>query len=362
MNAYTWMMAVVLGLALLLRGNKRNHKVFIVMAVLIMFFIMGFRDADTIGNDSRTSYKWEYNSMDDQEWRDLPKWTDFENNPGLPYFMKTVRAVTGASYQTFIIIESAIIMFAFYHLIQRYSISPIQSICYYWGLLLYLFMFSAIKQALAMSILIFAFDAIMEKRPIKFIIMVIVAAWFHFPALIFLPAYWIAQIKVSRLFLLVLLVALGLTYLFRNQIINLMMIAYGEEESNITLEGVKFIGNKVIIMLFLIVVSIVLRPITSGDYLYGTLLKFVGIATVFQTFCYYNNIFERLADYYFQFAVILLPLVFEKSDQIPIRLAPQTDKMVKTAVPVLSCAFCVWRFAAYIAQDWHFVPYRFFFQ
>lgn len=356
------MMAIVLFLALLMRGNLRGNKKFIIMAVIVMFCIMGLRDADTIGNDSRTSYKWQYNGMDDTEWSDLPGWFDFENNPGLPHLMKAVREYTGADYQTFLAIESAIIMIAFAHLISRYSVSPIQSICYYWGLLFYLFMFSAMKQALAMSILIFAFDAIMDKKPIRFILLVAIATLFHFPALIFLPAYWIAQIKMDRTFIILLIIILGITYVFRDQMINLMMGAYGEEESAITLKGVKFMGSKVVIMAVIIVAALLLRPMSNKDYLYSTLIKFVGIATVFQTFCYYNNIFERLADYYFQFSVIFLPLVFEKSDKIKSAIDNGTAMMIKSFAPALFCGFGIWRFATYIAQDWHFIPYKFFFQ
>lgn len=355
-------MAIVLLLSLLMRGNQKGNKKFIILAVLIMFCIMGFRDADTIGNDSRTSYKWEYNGLAEKEWSDLQGCIVFDENPGLPHLMKAFQETTGADYQTFLAFESAIIMIAFAHLISKYSISPIQSICYYWGLLFYIFMFSAMKQAIAMSILIFAFDAIIDKKPIKFILFVALATLFHFPALIFLPAYWIAQIKMDRTFIVLLIILLGATYIFRDQMINLMMNAYGEEESAISLEGVKFMGNKVVIMVVIIVAALVLRPMSNKDYLYSTLIKFVGIATVFQTFCYYNNIFERLADYYFQFSVIFLPLVFEKNPNIKGRLDTGTANMIKSAAPVLFCGFGVWRFATYIANDWHFIPYKFFFQ
>ena len=362
MNTFTWMIAIVLLLALLLGGNQRGNKKFIIIAVLVMFCVMGLRDANTIGNDSRTSYKWAYNGMDDMEWSDLPGWTDFEENPALPHFMKATREFLGADYQTFLAIESAIIMIAFAHLISKYSVSPIQSICYYCGLLYYIFMFSAMKQALAMSILIFAFDAIMDKKPIRFVLLVFAAALFHFPALIFLPAYWIAQIKMERSFLIMLAALFVVTFIFRDRMINLMMNAYGDEDSAISLAGVTFMGNKVIIMAVIIIAALLLRPMSNKDYLYSTLIKFVGIATVLQTFCYYNNIFERLADYYFQFSVIFIPLVFEKNEQIKSRLDSGTESLIKNAAPILFCCFGIWRFANYIVNDGHFLPYKFFFQ
>lgn len=360
-NAYLLMMLIVLFFALIMDGRRRKNMGFIIVAVIMMFALMGLRDCERIGNDSRTSYLWEYAEVRDGTY-DIPKFYELTENPGLPHFMKAEIAIFGADYQLFLAIEAAIILIGFAHLISRYSVSPVQSVCYYWGLLYYLFMFSATKQALAMTILIFAFDAVIDKKPVRFLLLVLFAAWFHFPAFIFLAAYPMAQIKVGRSYIIFLAAAMVITFIFRNSIINLMMGAYHSEESMIDMGGLVFLGTKVIIMLVIITSALILRPMSSKDYTYSTLMKFMGIAAVLQTFCYYDNIFERLADYYYQFAVIFIPMVFDRSQNIRSGLDSSTAYLVKTVAPYMFGAYGVYRMTNYVAADWHFVPFRFFFQ
>lgn len=361
MNAYVLMMVAVLAFALCARGNQKGNTLFILFALAAMFVIMGLRDVTALGNDSRTSFYWQFQRIVDSAWSELPKFLPGERNPGIVYLLKLV-AAAGGDYYTFNMVFSAIVLISFGFMVKQYSDSPVQSCCYYWGLLTYLLMFDAMKQALAMSVLIFAFDAIIKKKPIRFLLLVLFASCFHYPALVFLPAYLIARVKIERGFLLLMAALLVVVFIFRNQIINFMLAAYKGEDEQISLEGVAFLGTKVIIMLVILVVSIVLRPLGKDDTVYNTLIKFVGVATVFQTFCYYNNIFERLADYYFQFATILLPMVFDSRKQRCRILEPQTERVAKTLASYAFCAFGVWRFANVISNDWHYASFHFFFR
>lgn len=361
MNAYTWMMAIVLGLSLLMRGNKKNCKAFIIISVIAMFCVMGLREATLVGGDSSTSYLHLYQSITETDW-ELFKEEYVGFNAGFFYLMKIVSDLSDGNYQTFIIVISAFIMLCFGHLIKRYSVSPVQSFCYYWGLLQYIFMFSAEKQALAMAVLLLAFDAIVDKKPIRFVVLVLIASQFHFPALVFLPAYWIAKMDVNRNFLVLLAIVLAATYIFRDAILKFMLNAYGDDDFQVTMKGIKFLRNKALIMIVIVVAALILRKPTAEDRVYGILLKFVGVAIVFQTFCGYNNIFERLADYYFQFSVIFIPLVFEKNSKVQCKLDVGLANPIKSFAPVVFCGFGIWRFAGYIkACGSLFLPYVFYF-
>lgn len=361
MNAYTWMVAIVVGLSLIMKGNKKGSKAFIFFAVIAMFCIMGLREATLIGGDSASSYLHGYQKITAMDWETFrEEYNGF--NVGFFYLMKIVSDLSNGNYQTFIIVISAFIMLCFGHFIKRYSTSPIQSICYYWGLLLYIFMFSAEKQAIAMAILLLAFDAIIDKKPIKFIILVLIASQFHFPALVFLPAYWISRMKVNNGYLILLAIVLATTCVFRDAILKFMLDAYGGDDIGVTMKGITFLRNKVLIMIVIVVAALILRSPTEDDYIYSILLKFMGVAIVFQTFCGYNNIFERLADYYFQFAVVFIPLVFEKNSKVQCKLDAGFANPIKSFAPVVFCGFGIWRFAGYIkACGSLFLPYVFYF-
>ncbi len=364
-NAYTLMLAAIILLGFSMHGYVRGNKKYIVIAFLLLFCIMGLRDVNAFGSDasgSNGSYVVSYRGMKNTAWDDIASEDDENYNLGFSYLMKLVYELSDGDYQTFITVISAFFMFSYAHFVKRYSPDPMQSVLYFLGLLYFLMLFDILKQAIAMSILLFAFDAVMEKKLIKFILLTLLASWFHFPALVFLPSYIIGQIKVGKRYLIVLGAVLLLTYIFREQILQLMLDSYGKGDIEGGLDGIKFLRNKVVIMIVIVVAAVALRPPTPDDRLYNTLLVFAGVAIIFQTFCGYNNIFERLADYYFQTAIVFIPLVFEKCEKKSPFLDVISDRRMKTVAPFVFCAFAAWRFATMVTNSPTYMPFRFMWQ
>ena len=356
MNMYVGMMAAVLVLAYVMRGDKPENKDYIWLSCLLMFALCGLRDVYSIGIDSATSYVSIFRRLGETDWADIPQ----GNNMGFTYLLKLCHTLTGGDYQSFYMLYTAFFMVIFGRFVSKYSPSPVQSFCYFWGLLCYIFLFDGIKQGIAMGFITLAFDAIVEKKPLWFALLVYIAWWFHAPALIFAPAYLIAMMKPGRMYLVFLAALLGFTYSFRDRILELMLEFY---DTTIYDYEMRFLANKVIIMLGIVAAALVLRPPEEDDRVYGILLQFMGIAVVIQTFASYNNTFERLANYYFQFCVAFIPLVFQTDTRRSQLLDIKTEAMAKQLAPWAFCAFGVWRFANYITSNaWVWLPYRFFFE
>ena len=356
MNMYVGMMAAVLVLAYVMRGDKPENKDYIWLSCLLMFALCGLRDVYSIGIDSATSYVSIFRRLGETDWADIPQ----GNNMGFTYLLKLCHTLTGGDYQSFYMLYTAFFMVIFGRFVSKYSPSPVQSFCYFWGLLCYIFLFDGIKQGIAMGFITLAFDAIVEKKPLWFALLVYIAWWFHAPALIFAPAYLIAMMKPGRMYLLFLAALLAFTYTFRDRILELMLEFY---DTTIYDYEMRFLANKVIIMLGIVAAALVLRPPEEDDRVYGILLQFMGIAVVIQTFASYNNTFERLANYYFQFCVIFIPLVFQVDTRRATLLDTKTEAMAKQLAPWAFSAFGVWRFARYITGNaWIWLPYRFFFE
>ena len=356
MNMYVGMMAAVLALAYVMRGDKPENKDYIWLSCLLMFALCGLRDVYSIGIDSATSYVSIFRRLGETDWADIPQ----GNNMGFTYLLKLCHTLTGGDYQRFYMLYTAFFMVIFGRFVSKYSPSPVQSFCYFWGLLCYIFLFDGIKQGIAMGFITLAFDAIVEKKPLWFALLVYIAWWFHAPALIFAPAYLIAMMKPGRMYLLFLAALLAFTYSFRDRILELMLEFY---DTTIYDYEMRFLANKVIIMLGIVAAALVLRPPEEDDRVYGILLQFMGIAVVIQTFASYNNTFERLANYYFQFCVAFIPLVFQTDTRRSQLLDIKTEAMAKQLAPWAFCAFGIWRFANYITSNaWAWLPYRFFFE
>ncbi len=365
MTAYTWMVVLLLLAALILNGNKKGNIKFIIVAFLILFAVMGLRDVNTVGVDSsgvRGSYRVIFRRYGQYAWSSLYREGGENYNIGFIYLTKFLYGITDGNYQWYITLLSFFIIFSYIRFIRKYSPAPIQSVLYFFGLLYFTLLMDALKQALAMAVLLYAIDAVFEKRPVKFVLLVLLASLFHYPALVFLPAYWLAKLKVNRYFLYLLGTLLIATFFFRDQILHLMLNAYGGDDITASMEGIRFLRNKAIIMIVIVVAAMILRPPSEEDKVYNAFLVYVGVSIVFQTFCGFNNIFERLADYYFHVAIIFIPLVFERCELRKHFLARNTELLIKEIATPVFCAFAIWRFLSLVNNTSYYSGIRLLWQ
>ena len=362
MNIYALLVALVLVTALLMRGYRQGNKKYVIVACLLLFAVYGLRDCYTIGNDSSSSYLHQFQRMPNYTWSDiLSSGNGF--NVGYRILNKAVSDLTNGDYQFFIGLIAAFVSFCFGLLVYRYSPNPLASILYHFGLLLYTFHFNALKQSIAMGFLMLAFIQIDRRKPVWFVLITLFAAQFHFPATVFLPAYWIAKLKPGRYYVLLMAGMLIITYSFRSQILTLMLTLYNDEEVGyVSMESVQFLRTKALLMVVIVIAAILFRRPKQEDRIYSILMEFMGIAIVFQTFCGYSNIFERLADYYFQFSVIFIPMVFDKNaDREPL-FGWRFMSVVDTLAPYMFCGFGIYRFITSTMNDRFLYPFKFFFQ
>jgi hypothetical protein len=87
--------------------------------------------------------------------------------------------------------------------IARYSEHPAVSALGVFGMGFFFFSLSGVRQALAIAIVFYAFRHIDTRDLLRFLLAVVIAAMFHWTALLSLPAYWFAQRRFSRTGLLI---------------------------------------------------------------------------------------------------------------------------------------------------------------
>ena len=373
MSVYHWLVILILLFAFLLRGDSQRNTKFILIAMALMFCIYGLRDAYSIGNDSSSSYLHQFERMENTDWDELPGFSDWINaekedsdssghdrNIGLPWLMKIIYVLTDGEYQWVVSIIALFVMIAVAQFVHGYSTDPVQSVLYFLGLLFFTFHFNALKQSIAMAFILLSFNAIMGRKLVRFLITVVAASLFHVPALVFLPAYWITKIRLGRNYLIMLAMLFVLTYLFRDRLVDWMTDNYDTTINENS--GMRYLSNKVLVMLVIIIAALTIRPPQTDDRLYCVMLQLFGVAAVIQTFAAYNNTFERLADYYFQFAIVFIPMIFENVETDQSYLRPRTLLLIRTYGPFVVCLFAIWRFLHSTMNDATIYPYRFYFQ
>lgn len=210
-------------------------------------------------------------------------------------------------------------------LIYKYSTSPYLSYLLYICLGNYIFTFSVLKQTIAMGFVTLAMIAIIQKKPIRFLVFTGIAALFHTPASIFFIAYIVAHKKRDAWYFVLLIVVAICIVSFRSEIVSFVSDLYYESETKYG--ATEAIGGKFIAILLIMTGATVLHPVNNKDVVYGCFFNMTVLALLIQSFSVYDNVFTRLADYYFQFFIIYIPLVLDsKTDEFGAVESPESSK------------------------------------
>lgn len=113
-------------------------------------------------------------------------------------FMKLniiIHSISG-DYTLMLFCQACIIYFCYLIILRKYSASPILSVAVWLSLSLGSIFFT--RQAIAISICLLSFHFIFKRKVYYFLLTVFLAMLFHQTAFIFLPAYWIYKLNLSR--------------------------------------------------------------------------------------------------------------------------------------------------------------------
>ena len=309
MNIYVGTLITVAALSIVLGGTKKRNIKYILIIAIGLLLLCALR-GDRVGSDLGR-YETHYNTCDETEWEDIGENYDWSNF-GFYYLCKFHSVVFGSSFHSFLVMLAVIQALCLTFVIYKTSVNPYLSYTMYIALGYYVFTYSGLKQAMATAFIFLAFVCILEKRPWLFTLFVLLAVTMHFPSIVFLAAYMIGRHKIGLLDTVYLAVIVLIIYLYRNQIVLLLSDAYGTVVETEAMGGV---GGKIIMMIALIFIGFLLRiPQGKTDMEYSCTFNFMIIAAILQTFAVYGNVFERLADYYFVFAMFYVAFVFEKKE------------------------------------------------
>ncbi|MFQ7290320.1 MAG: EpsG family protein [Lacrimispora saccharolytica] len=223
--------------------------------------------------------------------------------------MKLFSHWTDGNFQVFLFFIALITEVVLAILIYKYSPIPWCSYLVWNCMTFYVFGFSAIKQALAMSLIMWAFIYVLEEKPKKFLILTLLAGTIHMPALVFLPVYSLSKMKVTFNTILGYIIAGIMIYLFRSSLINAIGAIYYEEETFIL--NSSSLGGRFIMIAIIVLCGIVLKGFEEKNF--SKLFHVMAIATICQMLSGFDNIFTRLTDYFFQFSVLYIPMLFSNN-------------------------------------------------
>ena len=92
-------------------------------------------------------------------------------------------------------------------------------------------------------------------------------------------------------------------------------------------------------MAALLLVGVILRGFTGRNF--GKLFNLMVVAAILQMFSSFDNVFSRLTDYYFQFVILYLPMMFYPEKDKSSEHEYQIRHIALTAKQRMAALICV---------------------
>lgn len=290
----------------------QKEKLFYVIMSIAMAVFVGLR---TSGNDTAT-----YISM----YEDIPNnitaftsidWKDIAAAPGHQFVCALLKNM-GASTQDYLMVFAVVSVTLYLWFIRKYTNNITLSIYYFITMGVYTFAMAAIKQTIAVAILLVATDRAIEKKYLAFIFYVILAELFHpyafvyliVPFMSFIPWTWKTYVLLSG----TAVVSMGLPRFMGG--ILAITDALGGDYGATEFSGAGVNIFRVLVVWVPVGLSFLARKYirVNSDRIsnYIINLTMVNAMVMFVGLFGTANYFARLANYFLIFQTLSLPLIF----------------------------------------------------
>lgn len=282
-------------------------------------------------------------------WATLGLTSEHRFEIGYKLYNKLVSFFT-SNEQVFLAITAIVSLAPIGRFIYKHSKMPFLSFTLYIVFNYFSFIFSGLRQGIAYAIVFISYDYIRQRKLLKFLIAVVLAGLFHKSALIFLPAYFLYKIKISKIKLIRFIIVDIVLFIFRRQIMQFFIDNFYQDFYIIETSAYTWMTFCTTILLF---GSFFYKKVASNskgsEGLY--MLLFVGVSLMM--FATVGTNVMRMANYYYMFVIIFIPEVFS---------VLKKEKSLVLIGYALTIGLILIYFKFLNDNTHHIVPYKFFWQ
>ena len=337
-----------------LRCKKNTSKVIVTSFFLIFLLLLMFRSIN-VGIDL-TNYLWIFNTTGVQDWGyGLSHMFSLDYEAGFYIFSKSIYSLFG-NFQWLIIISSLISIVPVWYL-YRNSIKDhlFLSIVIFLNIGLFSIYFSALRQVIAIAFAVPAYHFMKKRKLFLFLLMVILAYFFHKSAFIMALMYPIYHIRLKWYQTLIISsLIIPLVFLFRVQIFSFLGRVFSSvyEIREITMT------NAISIFLMLIAFIVFSFVIPDNEMIDDEtigLRNMLILSGILQIFSGVDTLAMRMNYYYLLFVPITITRVVSFTSL-------KNKKITEVALLVMLTFFTSYYFiSAFLGSDTlHIYPYQFF--
>tara|TARA_B110000902_G_scaffold266473_1_gene354343 strand:- start:6134 stop:7057 length:924 start_codon:yes stop_codon:yes gene_type:complete len=219
----------------------------------------------------------------------------------------------GIHYNIFLFILNSTSLFLFYRSLKDYAIFFVISLLlFYSDLFLYL-NFSGIRQAIAVSLVVYSIRFCLKKEFLYFIVCVLLASSFHITALIFMVAYFIPKRKFHKkemflfaiFFVYLSTIVLSITKFLDGDLAYRANFYLEIQENDPNLRFLYFVGaiKRSIILAMILIFGDKVLATENGSYFFN--LYIIGFGIYLSTYLIAPDIGVRAGSYFLIFEIFL---------------------------------------------------------
>lgn len=325
-------------------SSKIRRKRFYILCGLAMFIVMGLRHY-SLGSTDTWSYCYDMKrAIESTSW--LSYYSPNYYEIGAQAFIYLLSRVFREP-QWLLAITSLIYIISIFYFVDRNSDDIPLSITAYITLGLMMFHLQGMRQSIAMSICLFAYEQAKRQNLMRFVLLVLFAALFHQTAIVFFPVYYLCRIRLSTSSILGCGFCAVVVVFSADRIIGFANALFDRNYVN-TVDSGGFVATAI----YFIILLVALFYYRGKEQDQKTSLVFVLIVGCL---CYGLRYFgtqaaERIS-FYFSFAQLaLLPLTS--------KIVVKRDQRLMRCIVILLMILLF----AYRLGGSEFVPYKFFWQ
>ena len=312
MVPYYVMVAIPAILSLLFSGRtdkfsaEKKNKVVLLFFFGILLAILILRH-ETVGTDIK-NYLGMFKQASSLSFKEL---FDFYEEEQGYYLLNKIISIFSKDKQIFLAIIAIISLVPVAHLYMKKSENAMLTIATFLIVSNFAILFSALRQSIAVAIVAISYKYIKEKKLWRFLLLILLAFFFHKSAFIALLLYPMYHMNITKPKLLIFIPIIGMVFVFNKPIFEFLLQFLGEYGEDYSYEET---GGYMMIILFAIFLflSYFAPDDSKMDKETIGLRNIMVLALTMQTFALASPVAMRMNYYNIMFVPLLLPKVFNR--------------------------------------------------
>ena len=268
------------------------------------------------------------------------------------------------SPQLLLIVCAGFVFYSTYRLFRKYSRLPWLSTFLFFTLMIFDFFLSGLRQSIAIAILFFAYDALIQKKVVRYYVLVLLASLFHTTALAFLVVYPLAQMRSTKVYVSVLVACAIAVMVAWQPMLQLLLrffprYIYYVGESAFDGDGKTAVLCNAAVYISVLIFGELLkerRGLPPKNYEERVNFRLIALLMLISVMSLNATVFSRLSEYLVPFICLYLPNAL---------VGRKEEKNREYAIWILVACFTVYALVIHLLRtpEWQTTyPYSFFWQ